>query len=379
MKTSSEDKPSTWHETQIKSFQMLRSTRPATAKSHTTHCNAGIDIIGDSESTLASGIAPRTPHDTATRSGQATAFGGLKGKQRKKVGWALAASGVQAFNLHLADLKVAQAHPNAEQEAGDIKDLCSVLRLTRQQPDKFLLGQFTHDQDRYEVVSVSQQYNADNSTSTFHGLLVNHNHRTPAPGSSASPIATSTSASPPRLTKKARLKLAVILASTVLQLHTTPWLTNDWDGRNIFFRQGSLDCPYVKCACTKLKTPTAKSPEAEWGPIRNRSLFALGVLLLEMSLKSPLEHLKSSKQHQQPQQQHNDFDDFIAASQLVKDVADEEGKGSGYYDAVQACIYGNFGPKVKDLDLANDTFRQAVYEDVILPLERDLEYFCRGP
>ncbi|KAL8725717.1 MAG: hypothetical protein Q9181_006305 [Wetmoreana brouardii] len=162
--------------------------------------------------------------------------------------------------------------------------------------------------------------------------------------------------------------LAVILASTTLQLHTTPWLESDWSGNCIRFHGGSLDHPYVSKAFPAPGGATAGTAcEQFCGPIRNRSIFGLGVLLLELATGKPLETYKNS-------QRTVPFEDFMIASQLVQSLADEE--GPGYVDAAQACIFCNFGSKAKALDLDNDSFRQAVYEDVILPLERDLEYFC---
>lgn len=375
--------PSTWHETEIKTLQRPTTTRPIVTDDGTAHCGALVSAKRISGSTVAAECVPESPHGRAPMITPSPSYSRLKIKGKKSVAWAITEPGVQAANLHLADLQAARRPPAVIEEAEDIHDLCSVLRCERHQSSNLILGRFLHEQSRYELISISQQGDADNRTSTFHELLLNHNGGASLAGINASPIVCRSSRNPPRLSKKARLELAVVLASTALQLHTTPWLDRDWSGRNVYFRQGSLDRPFVSRALTESKTPTIRSPGEEWGPIRNQSIFALGVMLLELSLRAPLEQIKISKEQQQqqpqPQQHHSDLDDYVTASRSIKDVADEEGKSSGYYGATQACIFCNFGPKVKDLDLANDAFRQAVYEDVILPLQRDLEYFCKGP
>lgn len=377
--TSSQGTPSTWHETEIKAIQRPTPTGSTVTEGKSAHCNTLTNAQRKPESTPTVASIPKSPNATAFRSQISTSIVGLRHKDKKTVAWAVADFGVQATNLHLADLKATQGQSAVEEEVDSIDDLCSILRCRGQTSSKAVLGRFMHGQSQYEMVSISQENAADNAPSTFHDLLLSHEAGVPPIGSTGSPINTWVSRRSTGLTKKARLKLAVTLASTALQLCTTPWLDGDWTGRNIYFRSGSVDRPYISRAFVKPETYTAKPFKPNWSPIRNRDLFALGVLLLEISLKKPLEHFKGSNQEQRSQHQNPDCDDYLTACQLFQDLGNEEGTSSGYYDATQACILCNFGPKVKDLDLANDTFRRAVYEDVILPLERDLEYFCKGP
>lgn len=57
----------------------------------------------------------------------------------------------------------------------------------------------------------------------------------------------------------------------------------------------------------------------------------------------------------------------------MQDLNNEE--SIGYMTALDACIRGNFGPQVRELSLEDDTFRQAVYQVVIAPLEEDLSRY----
>ena len=173
----------------------------------------------------------------------------------------------------------------------------------------------------------------------------------------------------PLSTPKFRLNLATTLASTALQLQTTPWLNSSWDSNDVLFHTSIAALPYI----TKGFDPEANQPEepvkhADPSPIRNRSIFNLGVRLLELCLGKPLDHFRTPEDT-------TVFTEFCIAKRLVENLAEET--SSGYADAVTACIYCDFGREVKDHSLDNDAFRQAVYEYVVTPLEEDWRHFNR--
>ena len=172
----------------------------------------------------------------------------------------------------------------------------------------------------------------------------------------------------PLLTPKFRLKLATTLASTALQLQTTPWLNSSWDSHDVLFHTGIAADPYI----TKGFDSEANQPEdhvklAKPSPVRNESIFNLGVLLLELCL-GKLDYFRTPEDS-------SIFTEFCIAKRLVENLAEEA--SSGYADAVTACIYCDFGREVKDHSLDNDAFRQAVYEYVVTPLDEDWRHFNR--
>lgn len=369
--TPSDAVPSRWHETEIKSSSSTAiDTSAMTCNGNL--CDAFIDTEPVSSSTIITNSTTINPISTPRKSSLATLQDRFKSKERKRVGFAAVTTGVQVANLHFADVKAAQSHAEVKQQAKHIDDLCSILRHTNEGSANSLLGQFAHDQCQYEMVSISQQVRSENDTTTFHDMLLNHQQEAPSPGDNdTSPSTSSLSGYTSRLTRKARLQLAVILASTTLQLHTTPWLDSDWSGKDVLFRQGSFDSPYISHAFMKSEQPPSmhNSLQPQWGPVRNLTIFRLGILLLELSLGKPLGTWKSNEPEER-------YQDFVRASKLVGALMNEESQS--YIGATQACIYGNFGSKAKDLNLEDDAFRRAVYEDVVLPLEQDLQYFCQG-
>ena len=173
----------------------------------------------------------------------------------------------------------------------------------------------------------------------------------------------------PLLTPKFRLKLATTLASTALQLQTTPWLNSNWDSNDVLFHTGVAADSYItKGFNSEANQPGELVKLAEPSPVRNRSIFNLGVLLLELCLGKPLDHFRTPEDS-------SIFTEFCIAKRLVENLAEEA--SSGYADAVTACIYCDFGREVKDHNLDNDAFRQAVYEYVVTPLEDDWRHFKR--
>lgn len=174
--------------------------------------------------------------------------------------------------------------------------------------------------------------------------------------------------SKPYMTKKQRLQIAVILASTTLQLQDTEWLKSQWGKKDILFHNGLAEQPYISKVFPKESFESEQLEDAmtSVSPIRNETMFNLGVLLLELSYGKSLDHFKSEDDPPI-------FTEYFIARRLVETLADEE--ASGYVDAVRACIHCDFGAKSKVPSLDNDVFRQAVYDDVVVPLEDEWKHW----
>lgn len=277
--------------------------------------------------------------------------------------------GVQSAKILLARTPGSQGEVGSQETKDEqvtvtgsyhIDDLCSKIRATEAEPPQSCIGHFMDDQSQYIIYTVSRYEDCRSKTSNLHDLLNRHQASASSNGPSI-PVASAMC-----LSKRARLQLAVTLASTALQLHTTPWLGDDWDGKSIRFRQGSIDRPYVSRAFPKTDIPPGANPNATSCLIRNQCMFGLGVLLLELAIGKPLEH------YQDPEQPLS-LEDWASITKLVQDLNNEE--SIGYMTALDACIRGNFGPQVRELSLEDDTFRQAVYQVVIAPLEEDLSRY----
>ena len=184
-----------------------------------------------------------------------------------------------------------------------------------------------------------------------------------------------------------RLVLGVKLASTLLRLHSTPWLNTNLEKQNVFFKkQGKgietalLDKPLLSkdfiapnCRISSPEPDNAALSRGLQHHTRNQSIFALGVLLIELWFGKPLDQLRDAEDLG-PQNQVNDITDFATTSRLVETVYKEA--GSCYGEAVSRCISCEFEQRSSNLD--TESFKQAVHSGVISQLEKNLDFFCGG-
>ncbi|EKJ76393.1 hypothetical protein FPSE_03392 [Fusarium pseudograminearum CS3096] len=170
------------------------------------------------------------------------------------------------------------------------------------------------------------------------------------------------------LAEKARLALAI--ASSVLQLSKTPWLPEALTRKRVhFFRRDetlSYRYPFL-LRSFPLRPSQLPNPTAASGciPLNNPTLFALGILLLEIILGQSFEQLRSPDE----KPIHGDYNgvirNSIAAHKLLERVALIN---TAYQAVIQRCIDCT---ETRGLDEGG--FRQEVYNDVVLELEAILE------
>jgi hypothetical protein len=186
------------------------------------------------------------------------------------------------------------------------------------------------------------------------------------------------------ITGKERLQLALILASTMLQLHTTPWLSERWGKSDILFlRQLGGSCaplieqPYISKPFRSRKTLPPTSLTTKKSPfrsiIRNKSVFDLGVLLIELCFNKSLEQMQTPDDLDDDGKV-NSYTNLATANRLIPEVYAEA--GVKYGDAVRRCVHCDFDQREETFE--SDEFRQAVYQRVVAPLEDNLRDFCGG-
>lgn len=180
-----------------------------------------------------------------------------------------------------------------------------------------------------------------------------------------------------RLMQHDKFKVAVDLASSVLQLYKTPWLSDEWSQDDVYFvhRPGApLATVYQHPFIYRKFTSSAPTQPAIVQPpsrrvIRNQTLFTLGVLLIELLYGKPIEELQTA----------HDLDCqgtpgavWCTAERLIdEEIAFEAGQL--YSDAVRRCIRCDFNTKNSSLD--DQDFQQAVFDGVVAPLEKTLSHF----
>ncbi|KAL1619921.1 hypothetical protein SLS56_009938 [Neofusicoccum ribis] len=173
-----------------------------------------------------------------------------------------------------------------------------------------------------------------------------------------------------RLSKKERYTLAVTVASSVLQLHSSPWISDQWTKQDIMFYQTvsqhrsiDVDHPHV---APKLITPSAGTNPKGFSS-KNATLLALGITLLELYFGTPCE------QHM-PENLYMGHDKSLAmlctAHQWYE--SEQEDLSAAFQNAIAHCLRCFADPSGS---LQDSDFLQAAIEQIVLPLQDELSQF----
>jgi hypothetical protein len=174
-----------------------------------------------------------------------------------------------------------------------------------------------------------------------------------------------------------RVKLAKELAIAVLQFHATPWLENSICSEDVLLpgvdeltstAARTLHEPYVDVS---IKGPNGPLSRCTTFPsrtlIRNRLLFSLGVMLLELAYQAPLQSLQRPTDvdaHMPPNT------DYHTADRLRHEAAAI--LTPRYAEVVRKCIQCDFG---RGDDLGETRLQEGFHQDVICELEELEERF----
>ena len=174
----------------------------------------------------------------------------------------------------------------------------------------------------------------------------------------------------PRLTRVQRYGIALTLASSHLQLHSTPWLHEQWTAENVHFPltddNGALTLhgePYV---LTQFEAANNKPPTGQ----SDQSFSTLGIVLLELCFGTRFEdhHLWQNPAYAPLRSDPNMRQ--VIACQWLKDV---EGEAGDYASAV------NWTLRQAPLVVQGNKWREEFALNVVQPLQRYYEYLHPAP
>jgi hypothetical protein len=171
-----------------------------------------------------------------------------------------------------------------------------------------------------------------------------------------------------------RCIIALTLANAVVQLHDTPWLGETWSTSDICLLSNTRDSlvaeqPYV----SSLFPSTPLVQNKRFRAIKNATIFALGVALLEISHGRQLNTFETPDDLD-AQGNRTAWTDYLIADRLVDDVHKRE--LPNFASAAQRCVHCNFESSVYSLH--DDGFRERFYQGVIAPLKKDYDYATSG-
>ncbi|CAI6341287.1 unnamed protein product [Periconia digitata] len=166
--------------------------------------------------------------------------------------------------------------------------------------------------------------------------------------------------------------LALTLASSVLQLHDTPWLPRAWETKDIFFlktHSGSMIPSqfYVSQTFTSASQVAAAAKRRRL--VNNETVFALGVALLELAHGAPILSFKEPGDLNEDGKE-DSMTEVTIASRLARQLNSYESEN--YARAVLRCITCTFDTFASDF--TDQEFREAFFQAVVVPLQEDYEH-----
>ncbi|KAH7086083.1 hypothetical protein BKA63DRAFT_32446 [Paraphoma chrysanthemicola] len=168
-----------------------------------------------------------------------------------------------------------------------------------------------------------------------------------------------------QMTRRQRYTIALLLASSVAQLHPTPWLNPALTKDDILFFPSLNDTSYHKPFIRQGFKPTQPNTI----PAINDTTFAsLGILLLELCYGRRLEDYAFRKKYEPSTGDTKDAFDLMAALKWSQGLS-EEG-GPEYAAAVKWCFFAGTGT-----GSGSNSWRGEIIKNVIRPLEKCQEFF----
>ncbi|CAG8980079.1 hypothetical protein HYALB_00013481 [Hymenoscyphus albidus] len=241
-----------------------------------------------------------------------------------------------------------QPQPIQPQVTTEIKDLCSALQSPNTTTSCF--GYLCDDEDHHhEIIQLGDKPQGMNEMKSvsLEQLLGSR-----------------------KLNRRQRYIIATILASSLLQLGTTPWMTQKMEKRSIFFDQTEsnvdLEHPYIRHSFLSSKKHNAAQENNNDPPVTRfaarNSLANLGILL-ELCFYQPVESYASWSDHLVNGTPHSAID-YMTARDWVDSVGGQEPE---LEPIIRCCVSCSFEGTA---DWENKNFVRAVYSSVIAPLEK---------
>lgn len=169
------------------------------------------------------------------------------------------------------------------------------------------------------------------------------------------------------LKRSDRFKIALAVASSHLQLRSTPWVSKQWEAADIHFPMSSnekativFEKPFVSADFNSTLTTEERSPKNG-----NKSFARLGIMLLELLFRTCLED-HDLWQEFGSHNKANAIFRLMVARQWADEVEDEA--GPEFSAAIMWCL--NESPKSLD----GDGWRQDLADRVVLPIQRCCEW-----
>lgn len=257
----------------------------------------------------------------------------------------------------------------------EIADLCEAVKKAHLETCKGPLGYLRDEQDRRHAFYPSRQptrFSENAETVTLASLLTKSTR-----GNFSSHPGTDSMT----FSRKERYSVAVTLASSLLQLYSSPWIGETWSKNDIYFLKAAAgsprpiiaDKPFIMRKFTSHSRHSSVNSVSEQvgRNASTKSIQALGIMLLELCFGEAIED-QSIRSKYLCNGRPNDMTDFCTAKYWLERDALGEG-GPEYAEAIRRCLFCAFSPRSTDLE--DDELRAAIYTEVVEPLEDAVRQF----
>ena len=251
------------------------------------------------------------------------------------------------------------------QDCESIVDICSTL-CANHEPNQ-AIGFLVDEEDgrhKHYLYQANTTISSEPQSKSLNDLLSHAGH-----GSHHTP-----------LSRNDRLRIAVTLASSILQLHGTSWLGPQWSSKDIVFHEkinqassSSYTYPYIswKLCMKNNGVPDPLDTSSRQNCIfRIEVLYALGLTLIELCFGKTLAEM----QIPEDRDPNRPMTELATAYRLSDSVYYE--MGDSYGDAVRRCLDQPFD--VRDMSLDNEELQEKVFDEIVTPLHNDLLNFNGG-
>lgn len=181
---------------------------------------------------------------------------------------------------------------------------------------------------------------------------------------------------PAKLSKKERYSLAVTLASSALQLNSTPWFPDQWSAKDILFHRTStgprlidIDHPYVSSKLIEDLKEAEIKPRGFQN--KNTVLLALAVALLELYFGVSAEQRQECEDATSNGAMSSNPWQLCALAYEWAET-EQENLSAAFSNAVNHCLRCFSDPSSS---LKDSEFLQAAVESIVLPLQDELYQF----
>ncbi|KAJ0120192.1 hypothetical protein J7T55_001048 [Diaporthe amygdali] len=176
--------------------------------------------------------------------------------------------------------------------------------------------------------------------------------------------------------RDARLKVGRDLILAILSLGTSSWVPASWTAKDLFLiRDPTAPVPRPYFNHTSLRQSLSSNESRSTAKQTRDSLFSLGVLLLELVFRDQLENQHFRAGLMGPNSKPTAVTDLATALLWQQKV--EEELGHDLADSIKRCLVCMF-EQAATPDLGNSGFVQAVWQQVVRPIESFISAWNRS-